>query len=112
MLAITVAPSTRAGAVRNALPIRLLLAPIVVVDRLAAAVTVVLIGIYRTFISPLLTPGCRFTPSCSQYTRMALLKHGFVRGGTLGAIRIGRCHPFNSGGVDEVPSHLGNECCS
>ncbi len=54
-------------------------------------------------VSRLMPPSCRFTPSCSEYTRQAILKHGFLKGCWLGAKRIGRCHPFCPGGHDPVP---------
>ena len=37
---------------------------------------------------------CRFNPSCSRYARTALLRHGFLKGGTLSVWRILRCNPF------------------
>lgn len=46
---------------------------------------------------------CRFHPTCSQYTVDALRTHGAWRGGWLGLRRIGRCHPWNEGGLDPVP---------
>ena len=30
-------------------------------------------------------------------------KHGFFRGLVLSLKRIGKCHPFHAGGIDEVP---------
>lgn len=48
-------------------------------------------------------PVCRFTPSCSEYTAQAILKHGIIKGIGLGTWRILRCNPFNRGGDDPVP---------
>lgn len=45
---------------------------------------------------------CRFTPTCSEYTRQAIAKYGFFKGGWMGAKRIGRCNPFSKGGYDPV----------
>lgn len=59
-----------------------------------------LLELYKRRLSPLLPPACRFTPTCSEYARLALLKHGFARGGVLAAGRLCRCHPFHPGGVD------------
>lgn len=68
------------------------------------AVLVLLIRGYQLLISPLLGPRCRFYPSCSAYAVQALQVHGAVRGSWLAARRLGRCHPWNSGGVDHVPT--------
>jgi hypothetical protein len=62
-----------------------------------------LIRIYQLGISPLLGPRCRFYPTCSDYTREAILRHGVLRGVSLGVRRVGRCHPWHPGGVDPVP---------
>jgi putative membrane protein insertion efficiency factor len=59
---------------------------------------------YRRFISPLLGPRCRFAPSCSEYALAALSEHGAARGLWLAVARIARCHPFNPGGYDPVPT--------
>lgn len=58
---------------------------------------------YRIVLSPLLGPQCRFVPSCSTYALEALRVHGALRGSWLAVRRIGRCHPFHSGGYDPVP---------
>jgi putative membrane protein insertion efficiency factor len=63
----------------------------------------VLIGVYQRTLSPLLGANCRFYPSCSQYAKEAVLKHGVLRGGVLAVRRLVRCHPWNPGGVDIVP---------
>jgi putative membrane protein insertion efficiency factor len=65
------------------------------------------IKLYKRFLSPLLPPACRFYPSCSVYTMEAIEVWG-VYGLWLGALRIGRCHPFNPGGYDPVPLPAGH----
>ncbi|HVM00364.1 MAG TPA: membrane protein insertion efficiency factor YidD [Egibacteraceae bacterium] len=54
-------------------------------------------------------PRCRFLPSCSAYALEALRRHGALRGLWLAARRLGRCHPFNPGGFDEVPPVAGTD---
>ena len=61
------------------------------------------IRVYQRFISPVLSPACRFVPSCSQYTYEAIEKYGMAKGGWLGVRRILRCHPLHPGGYDPVP---------
>lgn len=46
---------------------------------------------------------CRFTPSCSEYTKAAVMKYGVLRGISLGVKRVGRCRPGNPGGYDPIP---------
>lgn len=48
-------------------------------------------------------PRCRFHPSCSSYALHALRGHGPLRGTMLATRRVGRCHPWNPGGLDPVP---------
>ena len=58
---------------------------------------------YQRWLSPLLPGACRFWPTCSEYARLALLRHGLVRGGGLALWRLGRCHRFARGGLDPPP---------
>jgi len=57
---------------------------------------------YQLVISPLLPPSCRYTPSCSEYTRQAIERYGAGRGILLGVRRVFRCTPFHAGGYDPV----------
>ena len=59
-----------------------------------------LLAFYKRWLSPLLPRACRFAPTCSEYARLALLKHGLLWGGALAIGRVARCHPFHPGGID------------
>lgn len=61
---------------------------------------VFLLDLYKRRISPLLPRSCRFSPTCSEYARLAILKHGPFAGGLLAAGRLMRCQPFHPGGID------------
>jgi putative membrane protein insertion efficiency factor len=63
---------------------------------------ITLIKAYRQFVSPMLPPSCRFTPSCSLYTLQAVERYGLIRGSLMGGRRVLRCHPFSKGGFDPV----------
>ncbi|HEY0282616.1 MAG TPA: membrane protein insertion efficiency factor YidD [Rhizomicrobium sp.] len=75
--------------------------------RVAAVVLIAPIRFYRTFISPMLPPSCRFTPTCSQYAIEAIQTHGALKGLALTVRRLVRCHPITwlggSHGYDPVP---------
>lgn len=54
-------------------------------------------------LSALTPPRCRFYPTCSEYTKQAIMKYGIIKGSWLGIKRICKCHPFNEGGYDPLP---------
>lgn len=64
---------------------------------------IVLIRFYQRFISPLFPSTCRYQPSCSHYSIMALRAHGLIKGGWLAIKRILRCNPWGGSGYDPVP---------
>jgi putative membrane protein insertion efficiency factor len=59
---------------------------------------------YQRWISPplhgvsnalgIVPAGCRYQPTCSEYAREAIARHGLGRGSRLAAARLLRCHPF------------------
>ncbi len=57
---------------------------------------------YQKFISPLMGPHCRFTPTCSQYAIEAIKTYGIVNGLWLTLKRILKCHPLHPGGHDPI----------
>ena len=61
------------------------------------------IRFYQICISPLLGPSCRFTPTCSEYAKQAIMKHGPIKGLGLAIWRILRCNPWGGSGYDPVP---------
>jgi uncharacterized protein len=63
---------------------------------------VAILRFYKRMVSPLLPSACRYYPSCSDYMRQAVEKHGVARGGWMGVKRLLRCHPFHAGGLDPV----------
>lgn len=61
--------------------------------------------IYKKIISPLIhsfipNSGCRFYPTCSDYSYQTIKKHGLLKGLIKSFKRIIKCNPFNKGGYD------------
>lgn len=65
-------------------------------------ISIFLIKLYKLIFSPLMGNQCRFHPTCSQYTKEAIEKYGFLKGWGLGIKRILRCNPFCKGGYDPL----------
>lgn len=73
----------------------------------AVKVALILISIYRKFISGLIWSAfgnvCRFNPSCSAYAQQAFQQHTFIRASWLTTKRLCKCHPLGPFGYDPVP---------
>jgi len=67
------------------------------------ALLLLLLRGYQYAIRPLLGANCRFYPSCSEYAREAIERHGALKGAWLALRRTTRCHPYHPGGFDPVP---------
>ncbi|MCL2538306.1 MAG: membrane protein insertion efficiency factor YidD [Alphaproteobacteria bacterium] len=63
-----------------------------------------LIEFYQICISPIFggRMACRFTPTCSEYAKAAIEKHGSLKGTKMAASRICRCRPGGGFGYDPV----------
>ena len=62
--------------------------------------TLLALSAYRRFVPAQWKPECRFTPSCSEYTSLAIRKYGLREGVNRGRQRVRRCVGFMPGGVD------------
>jgi len=77
--------------------------PLATLRRLPVRAAIFMIELYRTYVSPMRLPTCRFTPTCSQYAVDALTEYGLVRGGWLTTVRLAKCGPWHRGGWDPIP---------
>lgn len=64
-------------------------------------ILIFLINFYQK-ISPKKYPSCVFLPTCSEYTKQAILKYGAFSGLVKGFVRILRCHPWQKNHYDPV----------
>ena len=64
-----------------------------------------LIKIYQNFISPMSGGVCRFQPTCSEYSYLAIEKFGPLKGLSLSLKRILKCHPLGESGYDPIPEN-------
>ena len=74
--------------------------------RIVRHILTVPILLYRWIISPLFPSHCNYYPTCSEYGRLAILKHGIFRGTVMGIMRVGRCSARFYGGYDPVPDRF------
>jgi uncharacterized protein len=70
------------------------------VKALGQRAAVAVLTAYKRHLSPLLPRSCRFSPTCSEYVRLAVLKYGLLGGCARGAGRLLRCQPMHPGGID------------
>ncbi|MBC6400436.1 MAG: membrane protein insertion efficiency factor YidD [Ekhidna sp.] len=70
--------------------------------RIVRKILITPIQLYQYAISPLFPNSCRFMPTCSQYTKEAILRYG-IKGVWMGIKRISKCHPWGKSGYDPVP---------
>jgi len=61
------------------------------------------IRFYQLTLSFFFGRRCRYLPTCSDYARDAIVKHGAWHGSLLAVSRISRCHPWGGEGFDPVP---------
>jgi putative membrane protein insertion efficiency factor len=61
-----------------------------------------LLRVYKIGVSPWLPSACRFHPTCSEYMREAIERHGAGKGMWMGLRRLSKCHPLHDGGFDPV----------
>ena len=75
------------------------------ISRLARNLLLLLLNLFMLLVRPFLGPRgvCRFSPTCSQYAKRAIMKHGALKGGYLALKRVLKCHPWHPGGYDPVP---------
>ena len=55
---------------------------------------ILIIKLYKLFISPYFPSSCRYMPTCSDYFIDSLKHYGILKGLLLGTKRILRCHPI------------------
>ncbi|MBI3495194.1 membrane protein insertion efficiency factor YidD [Candidatus Berkelbacteria bacterium] len=74
------------------------------------AFIVFLISFYQKILSPdtgvfslRKNTTCVFYPTCSEYTKEAIMRYGVLRGVFLGTKRIARCHPWQKNHIDPLP---------
>ena len=62
---------------------------------IAASPGMMLISFFQTVVSPVDGATCTFYPTCSDYARQALKKHGLIIGLTMASERLCRDHTFD-----------------
>ena len=68
-------------------------------------ILIFLIKKYQKLISPFIHEkgiNCKYYPTCSEYTKQAIIKYGSIKGSIIGIKRILKCNPFSKGGYDPL----------
>ncbi|PJE50397.1 MAG: membrane protein insertion efficiency factor YidD [Candidatus Yanofskybacteria bacterium CG10_big_fil_rev_8_21_14_0_10_36_16] len=65
------------------------------------------IDFYKAMFSPFIHTlyplnGCKFYPTCSEYSHDVIEKHGVIKGVGKSVWRILRCNPLSQGGIDQA----------
>ena len=71
--------------------------------QLGATLTVAGIHTYRRVIAHVFPTTCRFTATCSRYTKAVVREFGWVRGAALATRRLARCRPWTPPGTHDPP---------
>ena len=75
--------------------------------KISAFPFVMLIRFYQYALSPYLGGSkCRFTPTCSEYSKESINRYGIIQGLKLSILRLIRCNPLSKGGFDPVPDKI------
>ncbi len=84
-------------------------------DALLRPLALGLVWVWRYALAPLVQAligapsACRFEPGCAAYAEESLRRFGALRGLSLAARRMARCHPWGGSGIDPVPQSHCNE---
>ena len=74
--------------------------------QVTANISVFMISLYQETASKKLSSLgvniCKFKPTCSVYTKEAIIRYGSLKGWALGVYRILRCSPCSKGGYDPL----------
>ncbi len=75
-----------------------------ILKKFVISILVFLIKGYQMVLSPFLGANkCRYIPTCSEYAKEALQKHGILKGIWFSMKRILSCAPWGGHGYDPVP---------
>jgi uncharacterized protein len=70
--------------------------------RVARAIVIAPIIVYRKVLSPAIPRRCKYEPTCSRYALEAIREYGILKGLVLAGWRLLRCNPWSYGGYDPV----------
>lgn len=62
-----------------------------------------LIRFYQLTFSSMIGYGCRHVPTCSEYGYEAIARYGLFKGSGMTFLRVIKCGPWGTSGIDRVP---------